>query len=120
MKKEIVVCGVFLCVGMLSGCDDKKDGFSGLSDMVGQRNEARRSISDKNSRKKSLEKQEANTGNREDDAIEKITKTEVVSPVVVYERDIEVVDSSSRMALAKGVAYLNKKGQIVKIKIIKE
>ena len=52
------MCGLFLCVVMLSGCDDKKDGFSGLSDMVGQRNEARRSISDKTARKKSLEKQE--------------------------------------------------------------
>lgn len=112
------MCGLFLCVVMLSGCDDKKDGFSGLSDMVGQRNEARRLITDENVRKNSLENQEANTGNK-DDAIERIKTTEV-SPVVVYERDIEVVDSSSRMALAKGVAYLNKEGQIVKIKIIKE
>ena len=120
MKKAIVGYGLFLCVVMLSGCDDKKDGFSGLSDMVGQRNEARRSISDKTARKKSLEKQEANAGNKEDAAIERLKKTEVVSPVVVYERNIEVVDSSSRMALAKGVAYLNKEGQIVKIKIIKE
>jgi len=120
MKMGHVVWGFSLCVVMLAGCDDKKDGFSGLSDMVGQRNEARQSISDRTAREKSLEKQEANTGYKEDTALERIKKPEGVSPVVVYERDIEVVDSSSRMALAKGIAYLNKEGQIVKIKIIKE
>lgn len=120
MKMGHVVWGLFFCVVMLSGCDDKKDSFSGLSDMVGQRNEARQSISDKTARKKSLEKREASAGSKEDTALERIKKTEGVSSVVVHERDIEVVDSSSRMALAKGIAYLNKEGQIVKIKIIKE
>ena len=120
MKRGSIVAGLFFSAMILSGCDDNKDSFAGLSDMVGERNEVRQSISDKTARKRSLEKQEANTGNKEDTAIERIKKTEGVSPVVVYERDIEVVDSSSRMALAKGIAYLNKEGQIVKIRIIRE
>jgi hypothetical protein len=120
MKIGSVVWGLFFSAVILSGCDDKKDGFSGLSDMVGERNEIRQAISDKTAREKSLAKQDANVGYEEDAAIERMKKTEGVSTVVVYERDIEVVDSSSRMALAKGIAYLNKDGQIVKIKIIKE
>lgn len=120
MKMGHVVWVLFLCAVILSGCDDKKDGFSGLSDMVAQRNEARQSISDKNAREKSLAKKDAKVDNKKDATLERMKTTEEISAVVVYERDIEVVDSSSRMALAKGVAYLNKKGQIVKIKIIKE
>jgi hypothetical protein len=41
-----------------------------------------------------------------------------ISTVVLYEKNIDIVDSESRRKLAKGIAYLNKSGQIVRIKIV--
>ena len=109
---------------VLSACEDKKDGFSGLSDLVRERNEVRQTISEKNLREKALKKQQSNAGFKEAAALDKNKdkkkKKTDISPIILYERDIEVVDSSNRMALAKGIAYLNKEGQIVKITIIKE
>ena len=111
---------------VLSACEDKKDDFSGLSDLVGERNKVRQTISEKNVREKALKKQQSNAGFKEAAALDKNKnkdkkkKKTDISPIILYERDIEVVDSSNRMALAKGIAYLNKEGQIVKIRIIKE
>ena len=120
MKMGSAFLGFFISMVLLCGCDDKKDGFAALSGMVGERNEIRQAISEKTAREKSLDKQNLKAGDKEDTAIGGMKNTQAVSPGVVYERDIEVVDSSSRMALAKGIAYLNKDGQIVKIKIIRK
>ena len=105
---------------VLSACDDKKDGFSGLSNLVVERSEVRQTLSDKKAREKALEKQQSAADSKEADALDREKKKSEISPIILYERDIEVVDSSNRMALAKGIAYLNKEGQIVKITITKE
>ncbi|MCP3943419.1 MAG: hypothetical protein GY710_18320 [Desulfobacteraceae bacterium] len=120
MKSGKILWCLLFSVLMLSGCDDKKDEFSGLSEMVSDRNEVRRNISDENARKKVVGKQESKDAPEDDTLIDGLKKRGEISSVVLYERQIEVVDSSSHMALAKGIAYLNKEGQIVKIKIIKE
>lgn len=105
---------------VLSACDDKKDGFSGLSNLVEERSEVRQALSDKNSRQKALERQQLNADSKPAVVLGKEKKKREISPIVLYERDVEVVDSSNRMALAKGIAYLNKEGQIVKITITRE
>ncbi len=111
---------LFIIVLVLSACDDKKDGFSGLADLVKERQGIRQTLSNETARKKALENQGAKVASKEDAVIDRVKKKEEVSAVVLYERDIEVVDSFSQQPLAKGIAYLNKEGQIVKIKIIKE
>ncbi|MDD9302792.1 MAG: hypothetical protein HUK40_10850 [Desulfobacter sp.] len=40
-----------------------------------------------------------------------------IDTTVVYEKKVEIVDSQSRQSLAHGIAYMNKNGQIVKIKV---
>jgi hypothetical protein len=105
---------------VLSGCEDKKDDFSGLSNLVDKRNQVRQSISDKNAQEKAVDRQKSDAGFKEKAGLDMEKKNPGVSPVILYERDIEVVDSSNRQSLAKGIAYLNKEGQIVKITIIKE
>lgn len=101
------------------GCDDKKeDAFSGLSGMVAERNDARKTIAEDNAQKKKQsagafqEKGDTDTGQGG-------SAGEVLLVDVVYDKDIDIVDSQSKMTLAKGVAYMNKKGQIVKIKILR-
>ncbi len=124
MKRGRILWSLLFSLMVLSACEDKKDDFSGLSDLVGERNKVRQTISEKNLREKALKKQQSNAGSKEAAALDKNKdkkkKKTDISPIILYERDIEVVDSSNRMALAKGIAYLNKEGQIVKITILKE
>lgn len=117
--RRVLSCS-FLCLILIAACDDKKDGYSGLADLVAERNQARQSLSEQTVRKKNLERQDAKNTLKEDTAIVRPSKKEEISSIVLYEKQIEVVDSSSQMAIAKGIAYLNKEGQIVKIKILKE
>ena len=39
---------------------------------------------------------------------------------ILYEQQVNIVGTESGRALARGVAYINKKGQIVRIKILKD
>ena len=120
MKPGKILSCVLFSVLVLSACDDKKDEFSGLSDLVKERQEVRQSISKETARKNILEKKGVKSDPKEDTIFDKVNKKEKISSIVLYERDIEVVDSFSQLPLAKGIAYLNKEGRIVKIKIIKE
>ena len=118
MKSGRIIFWVFLSL-LLCGCDKKKDDYSGLSNLISERNEVRQSISEAREAKKIRDKTL-----KEDDAQENTTassrKKKKISTIVLYERNIEIVDSSSRKGLAKGVASLNKEGKIIKIKIITE
>ena len=116
MKLRKLLWSLLFSLLVLSACDDKKDGFSGLSNLVEERNEVRQTLSDK----KALEQQQLMVDPKENARLDRGKKKAEISPIALYERNVEVVDSSNRMALAKGIAYLNKEGQIVKIKIIKE
>lgn len=119
MKSGRIIFWVFLSL-LLCGCDKKKDDYSGLSNLISERNEVRQSISEAREAKKTRDKTL-----KEDDAQENTTtassrKKKKISTIVLYKRNIEIVDSSSRKGLAKGVASLNKEGKIIKIKIITE
>lgn len=120
MKPGKILWSLLFSLLVLSACDDKKDDFSGLSNLVEERNEVRQTLSDKKARENALEQQQLIVDPKENARLDREKKNAEVSPIVLYERNIEVVDSSNRMALAKGIAYLNKEGQIVKIKIIKD
>ena len=85
-----------------------------------EKNEVRQTISEETARKKALVRKGTKADSKEDTTIIIPKKDEKFSLVVLYEKNVEIVDSSSRIALAKGVAYMNKEGQIIKIKIIKE
>ena len=114
--KWFVVCISVLC--LLSACDRKEDQYAGLSDLVTDRQEVRKTISEENAQKKKLEKVLKN--DQSDSNLSSSDAEEVISPVVVYEKQIEILDSASKIPLAKGVAFMNKSGQIVKIKVYRK
>jgi hypothetical protein len=120
MKRGKILWSLLFGLLVLSACDDKRDGFSGLSNLVEKRSEVRQRISDKKAREKALERQPSNADSKAAVALGKEKKKKEISPIVLYKREVEVVDSSNRMSLAKGIAYLNKEGQIVKITITRE
>lgn len=122
MKSGKLFC--FSCLFLfflISACQDdkeKKNDYSGVSDLIFERNKARHERAEKTPVKNINSKsQEENiiTSKQESDSI-----AEEISSIVLYEEKVDIIGSDSRRALARGVAYINKKGQIVRIKILKE
>ncbi len=101
---------------------EKKEDFSGVSDLISERNKARHVAVEKFSVQDAGPKSAPKS---EEDNItmpkqESDPKAEEILSIVLYEEKVDIVVSESRRTLAKGVAYINKQGQIVRIKILKE
>lgn len=122
MRSGKAVCFIcFVLLFLISGCqDDKpnKNDYSGMSDLISERNKSRYDTAErgpvKNTGSKPVE-ENINTPRQEPDS-----QTEEILPIVLYEEKVDIIGSESKETLAKGVAYINKKGQIVRIKILKE
>jgi len=97
-------------LGLLSACDDKEDPYPGFSKMVSERHELRKSIA-KEGKEGAPQSQHP--------AKDKEMKTEKTT-AALYERQIEIIDSASGNAIAKGVAYLDKDGKITRIRIYRQ
>ncbi len=99
------------CLGMLffilAACDEKEDPYPGFSNLVAERNELRKSIS---------KERQGETEQSPDAKEAKETKTEKAT-AVLHERQIEITDADSGKPIARGVAYLNKEGEITRIRI---
>jgi hypothetical protein len=110
--------GIFF---LISGCqnEDQKDDYTGVSDLISERNKIRYQKSEK-PLKRIVTPKKITTNDTNAIKPESISKEEELSSIVLYEQDVEIVNSKSNKVLAKGVAYINKKGQIVKIKILKK
>lgn len=116
MKFGAVIISVLAVSVLFMGCKGDENQYSGLGDLVAERSEVRKKISDENARKKALEKNAKPLAvkgkeNGEADAGEQVPS------VTLYVREIQIVDAGTQLPLAKGVAYLNKSGKIVKIKV---
>jgi hypothetical protein len=122
MKSGKLFCSACLLLFFLaSACTEdkeKKEDFSGISDLISERNKARHVAVEK------FSVQDAGPKSEEENITipkeESDPKTDEISSIVLYEEKVDIVVSESRRTLAKGVAYINKQGQIVKIKILKE
>lgn len=106
---------------LISGCqDDKgKNDYSGVSDLIAERNSARYELAEKTppkseNSKKNIEKKPEESNPDSDENQKELTS------IILYEQKVKIVGSDSGRTLANGIAYVNKKGQIVRIKIIKE
>ncbi len=101
---------------------EKKEDYSGVSDLISERNKARHVAVEKFSVQDAAPKS-APKSEDENIAIpkqESDPRAEEISSTVLYEEKVDIVVSESGRTLAKGVAYINKQGQIVRIKILKE
>lgn len=104
-----------LSFSFVTACDNDTDQYSGLSELVAQRNEVRKQISGENA----LRKKNRKAGVQDDNAQPGAAgATKEISTIVLYEKSIDILDAESRLPLARGIAYLNRSGQIVRIKII--
>ena len=123
-------CFVYLLLGFVflifSSCQDENENndFSGVGKLIASRNKARYDAAEKlPPKEQSIDKinvSEQNTTDRTN-ALESEpnSRQEQLSSIVLYEEKIKILGSKSGRILANGVAYINKKGEIVKIKILK-
>ncbi len=106
---------------LISACDDEKgkNDYSGVSKLIAERNKARYDTKE-NSSEQSVIKRKSTTGDTSSSLSKNTSKKNELSSIILYEEDVEIVGAKSQRTLAKGVAYINKKGQIVKIKLSKK
>lgn len=114
----IMFLGLFF---LISACQDEKgkNDYSGVSELIAGRNKARYAAAE-NPPKKSVDSTKRTTSKTTTSKPTSIPKKEELSTIILYEEDVEIVASKSGRILAKAVASINKKGQIVKITILKE
>ena len=123
MRSEKYLIFIFLCAFFLiSSCqeDKGKGDYSGVSELISDRNRAR--YEKAQNKTKRSDRPERTTQAKKPAALKPSTKAskDTMESIILYEEKVEIVGSDSQRVLAKGVAYVNKKGQIVRIKIIKE
>ena len=107
---------------LLSSCRNDKEknkDYSGIAELISERDKARHEVSEKksvqNASSKPVEEKISKAREESDSKTE-----EEISPGVLYEEKVDIIGSESRRTISKGIAHINKKGQIVKIKILKE
>lgn len=106
---------------LISACDDEKgkNDYSGVSKLIAERNKARYETKE-NSPEKNVIKRKTTINDTSPPPSKNTSKKDELTSIILYEEDVEIVGAKSQRTLAKGVAYINKKGQIVKIKLSKK
>lgn len=120
-SRSCIVCLLLVLSLLISSCTEEENGdYSGVSELISERNKARyQSNKDSSDRKKVIARPQKQTPGTLIKSTPKDEEQEEISSIVLYEQNIEIVGKESGKVLAKGVAYINKQGQIVKIKIVR-
>lgn len=110
-----------LLMAVLSSCESEDDNYSGVGKLIANRNKIRYQLADETGKNKG----KAGSSNQKIDSVskdtsEKVTSKKELSTNVLDEKKIVIVETSSGKPLGQGVAYLNKKGEIVKIKLVNQ
>ena len=109
-----IICSLFL----ISACQEREKNqngdFSGVGNLIAERNKARQGLAKKTSPEEDDLKKATSAKSRS------TSKTDELASIILYEQNVKIVGTDSGRTLANGIAYVNKKGQIVRITIIKE
>lgn len=112
--RRILFLACLLLFFACSSCEDGKEDYSGLSELVAQRQKARKALagktSDPSDSKSVTQTTKPGTGDKKEDR----------RSGSLYKKEVEIIDAISGTPLGKGIAYLDKEGDIIKIKIKKE
>ena len=108
---------------LISACSEEKQNgdFSGVSELIAERNRARHDVAEKPSQRKLVTQKKAAGQPQTAPSNQTVAaKNDGISSVILYEQKIEIVGAESGRKMAKGIAYVNKQGQIVRIKILRD
>lgn len=122
MWRKPFFLSIFLMVMLFfcAGCsEDQKGDYKGVSELITSRNQARSSIKKKPGSTTASEQKETSAAEQHPDqqGVSGRQDEEEISPIILYEEKVIIVSQSSDKKLAEGIAYINKQGQIVRLKI---
>lgn len=106
---------------LISACQDQADkkneksDYSYVSNLIAERNRSRQ----EGPKSTSVKKYEPPKSIPDKKNHSSKSKDNDLASIILYEQKVKIVGSESGKTLARGVAYINKKGQIVKITIAK-
>ena len=117
LLKFVLYMAVGICLLVSISCrDEKKDEFSGVSNLLSDRNKARYNRSGNlPPSKNNVEQQQQRVDNNSGSVPNK--KKEPLVSDIIYKKDVSIRDSKSGKILTTGVAYVDENGRIIKIKI---
>ncbi|MCG8549943.1 MAG: hypothetical protein MI799_06030 [Desulfobacterales bacterium] len=107
-----------LIMAGLSSCKSEDDNYSGVGKLIAERNKMRHQLADEtgnNKRTTGPSNQDTNSVPQREAG--NVPPKGKLSASVLDEKRIVIVEASSGKPLGQGVAYLNRKGEIVKIKL---
>jgi hypothetical protein len=105
-------------MAVLSSCESEDDNYSGVGKLIADRNKMRYQRADETGNNKGgigSSNQKNDSGTK--DASEKAASKTQLSTNVLDAKKIVIVDTASGKPLGQGVAYVDKQGKIVKIKL---
>ncbi len=118
-----VLMGIIFLAFTSCADEEEKNDYSGVGQLIHSRNKARHFAAKNPPKKRSTDKtsvSKSRTADRTDTLkSDPLSKHEKLSSIDLYEEKIKILGSKSGITLADGVAYINQKGEIVKIKILK-
>ncbi|WP_020590180.1 hypothetical protein [Desulfobacter curvatus] len=108
-------------MAVLPSCESQDDNYSGVGKLIADRNKMRYHLADETGNNKDKTgSSNQKTDSVSKDASGKVMSNEELSTNVLDEKKIVIVEASSGTPLGQGVAYVNKKGEIVKIKLVNQ
>jgi|GEM_PF-898631 len=110
-----------LSMAVLPSCKGEDDNYSGVGKLIADRNKMRHQLAGEAGNNKN-DKGDIGALNQKNDsgakdASEKVGSNPRLSTNVLAEKKIVIMDTASGKPLGQGVAYVDQKGNIVKIKL---
>lgn len=112
--KLILTGFICFCFFMTAACKEKnEDDFSGVANLISDRNKARHSQAGKSASKKNQidEKSKKQIASKTP-----IKKDPLPSPAL-SKKEVQIIDAQSGSVLGRGTAYINNDGNIVQLKL---
>jgi len=108
-------------MAVLPSCESEDDNYSGVGKLIPDRNKMRYHLADETGNNEGkAESSNQKTDSVSKNASEKVTAKKELSTNVLDEKKIIIIEASSGKSLGQGVAYVNEKGKIVKIKLVNQ
>ena len=119
MRSFLIFFLIFF-MGVLPACKGEDDNYAGVGKLIADRNKMRYHLAEESGNNEGkAELLNENNNSVPKDVSKKVTHKKELSTNVLDETKIVIVDSSSGAPLGQGIAYVDKKGEIVKIKLAK-
>jgi len=119
MRSLLILVLIFF-TAVLPACESEDDSYSGVGKLIADRNKMRYHLAEEsgsNTGKSDSPDQKNDSVPKAKVGPKKVAHKKELSTNALDEKKIVIVDASSGAPLGQGVAYVNKKGEIVKIKL---